>query len=117
MFFNIGVLKNFAIFTGKHQCSVSIQFNFLKKRLQHWCFPVNIAKCLSTAFLKKDLRWLLLKTSYLEIVSHSICFNSIIICQFNHEMVILTSITNHCFTPFTIIGTKKEKNLVVQKHI
>ena len=24
--------------------------NFTKKRLQHWCFPVNIAKFLRTAF-------------------------------------------------------------------
>ena len=26
-------------------------FNFIKKRLQHRCFPVNIAKFLKTAFL------------------------------------------------------------------
>ena len=25
--------------------------NFIKNRLQHRCFPVNIAKCLRTAFL------------------------------------------------------------------
>ena len=25
-------------------------YNFIKKRLQHSCFPVNIAKFLSTAF-------------------------------------------------------------------
>ena len=36
-----GVLKNFAIFTGKH----------LRKRLQHRCFPVNIAKYLRTPIL------------------------------------------------------------------
>ena len=34
--------------------------NFVKKRLQHRCFPVNIAKCLRTAFFKKHLRWMLL---------------------------------------------------------
>ena len=36
MFFKISALKNFAIFRTK-------------KSLQHWCFPVNIAKFLKTA--------------------------------------------------------------------
>ena len=33
------IIKNFAIFAG---LQVS---NFIKKRLQHGCFPANIAKC------------------------------------------------------------------------
>ena len=32
----------------------------LKKRLWHWCFPVNFAKFLRTPFLTEHLRWLLL---------------------------------------------------------
>ena len=47
-------LKNFAIFTGKHLCW-SLFFkvcNFIKKRLQHRCFPVDIAKYLTTPILK-----------------------------------------------------------------
>ena len=52
-----GVLKNFAVFTGKHlQAS-----NFIKKRFQNMCFPVNIAKFLRTASFIEHLRWLLLK--------------------------------------------------------
>ena len=43
-FFEIAVLKNFAIFTGKH--------SFYKKRLQHKCFPVNIAKFLRIVFYR-----------------------------------------------------------------
>ena len=35
--------------------------NFIKKRLQHRCLLVNIAKLLRTAFLKEHLEWLLLK--------------------------------------------------------
>ena len=35
-------------------------YNFIKKRLQHRCFPVNIAKLLRTAFFIEQLRWLLL---------------------------------------------------------
>ena len=54
MFFEIGILKHFAIFRGKHLCS-SV---FLIK-LQDCNFPVNIAKFLKTAFFIKHLRRLL----------------------------------------------------------
>ena len=37
------IFKNFAIFTEKHLCW-SLFFNFIKKKLQHGCFPVNIVK-------------------------------------------------------------------------
>ena len=50
MFFKIGILKNFAIFTGKHLCL----------RLKHRCFPVNVAKFLRTAFFIEHIWWLLL---------------------------------------------------------
>ena len=43
-------LQNLAIFTGKHLCWRFFLINFIKKRLQHKCFPVNIAKYFSTAF-------------------------------------------------------------------
>ena len=64
MFSKISVLKYFAIFTGKHLCwslfliKLSL-FNkvaglkpgsFIKKRLQHRCFPLNIAKFLRAVF-------------------------------------------------------------------
>ena len=61
----IGVLKNFAIFTGKQLESpfnkvASLKaFNFIKKRLQHMCFPVHIANFLRTLFYK-HLWWLFL---------------------------------------------------------
>ena len=35
--------------------------NSAKKKLQHRCFPVNIAKFLRTAFFTEHLRWLLLQ--------------------------------------------------------
>ena len=45
-----GVFKNFANFTGKHLCWSLLQAcNFIKKRLQHWCFPVKFAKFLRTS--------------------------------------------------------------------
>ena len=52
MFFKIVFLKNFANFTGKHLCW-SLFFNkaaglqtFIKKRLEHRCFPVKFTKFL-----------------------------------------------------------------------
>ena len=33
--------------------------NFIKKRLQHGCFPVNIPKVLRTAFFTEQFLWLL----------------------------------------------------------
>ena len=35
--------------------------NFIRKKLQHRCFPVNIAKFLRTAFSIEDLQWLFLQ--------------------------------------------------------
>ena len=55
MFFKIGVLKNFAIFTEtpvlEYHFNKVAGLNFIKKRLQHRCFPVNNAKFLTAAFL------------------------------------------------------------------
>ena len=62
------VLKNFAKFTGKHLC-LSHFFNkvaglqacnFIEKRPQHSCFPVNVAKILRTPILKNICKLLLL---------------------------------------------------------
>ena len=56
----IGVLRNFAKFTGKHLCQ-SLFFNkvaalrpatLLKKRLWHRCFPMNFVNFLRTPFLQ-----------------------------------------------------------------
>ena len=70
--FKIGILKNFAIFTGEHLCwtlflmrpeTFSLKAcNFIKKRLQHRYFLVNIVNFLRTAFFIEHLQWLLLKS-------------------------------------------------------
>ena len=58
MFFKVSVLKNFTIFIGKTSAGVSLFFfflkacNFIKKRLQHECFPLNIAKFSRTGFYR-----------------------------------------------------------------
>ena len=62
IFFKTRGLKNFAtLFTGKYLCGSHFLILFqdwrpaflYKKRLQHRCFSVNIAKVLRTAFLWK----------------------------------------------------------------
>ena len=60
VFHKKAVLKNFAIFTEKHPCwslflnkkSGLQSWNFIKTRLQHRCFPVDIAKFSRTSVLK-----------------------------------------------------------------
>ena len=60
LFCKKAVLKNFAIFTGKHLCwclfLIKLQdfrpVTFIKNRLQHRCFTVNIAKFSRTSILK-----------------------------------------------------------------
>ena len=57
VFIENAALKNFGIFTEKHLCwslfLIKMQAcNFIKRRLQHGCFPVNIAKFLRTPILK-----------------------------------------------------------------
>ena len=63
-----GVLKNFAKFTGKPLCQ-SLFFDkiaglrpatLLKKRLRHWCFPVNFVKNLRVPCLQNTSGRLLL---------------------------------------------------------
>ena len=44
----------------KNTCASLRPATLLKKRLWHWCFPVNFAKFLRTPFLTEPLWWLLL---------------------------------------------------------
>ena len=90
MFFKVGVLKNFANFTGKHLCwslfLISLQdfrpaCNFIKKRLLHRCFPVKFGKFLRTPIFTEHLQWLLLyfvklETEFREVI-HSWQINEI----------------------------------------
>ena len=57
VFYKKAVLKSFAIFTGNHLCWIFCAggrqaCKFIKMRLQHRCFPVNIRKCLRTPILQ-----------------------------------------------------------------
>ena len=48
-----GVTKNFAISRDKHLCW---SFVFIEKRLQHRCFPMNIAKFLKKIYFEKRMQ-------------------------------------------------------------
>ena len=58
MFFEKDVLKSLLNFTEKLQLLKDC--NFIKKKLQHKRFPVNITKFLRTPFFTEQLGWLLL---------------------------------------------------------
>ena len=90
MFLKIVVLKNLAIFKGKHLCW-SLFFNkvagltpatLLKKRLQHRCFLGNIEQFLRTAFYIVQLLWLLLKAGSSFYICVLYCFQSLLMCFF-----------------------------------
>ena len=54
------ILKNFAIITGKYlrwNLIAGLQFcNFMKKRLQHWNFHVNITNFFENTYFEENLR-------------------------------------------------------------
>ena len=66
---NIGVLENFANFTGEYLCW-SLFFNKIAglqlyyERLQHRCFPVKFEKFLRTPCFTEQPRWLLLENLF-----------------------------------------------------
>ena len=53
--FKIGILNGYSYFKIDFEAC-----NFIKKRLPHSCFPVNITKILITAFSIKHFQWKLL---------------------------------------------------------
>ena len=68
-----GVVKNLQNFTGKHQrwslFQIKLQAkvcNFIKRRLQHMCFPVKFRKFLTTPISKNIWERLLMPSSDLQ---------------------------------------------------
>ena len=71
-----GNLTNFVIFTGKYLCwslfLIKLQTcRFIKKRLQHWCFPLHVRKFLRKPILKNISERLL---PIILLVKQFICF-------------------------------------------
>ena len=57
-------LKDFAIFTGKHLCWSPQACDFITKRLQHWCFPVNFEN-FENSYFENICKWLLCVTLFI----------------------------------------------------
>ena len=77
MLFQVGILKNFAIFTGKRLCWSLFLINIIKKGLQHECLPLNVTKVLRAAKFLEHLRWLFLEAE-------------------EENMNVIKSVLNHC---------------------
>ena len=67
------VLKNFAIFTGKHLCWSLFFINFVKKSFQYKCFP--IMKFLE--HLRMAASELTLRSDWLELCIWTVAFKDI----------------------------------------
>ena len=52
-------------------------YNFIKKRSQHRCFPVNVTKCLRKAFFMKHLRFLKMVEEFLSISKGGLTWNDL----------------------------------------
>ena len=50
----------YVIITGKYLCWSLFLINFIKKKLHHRCFPVNIATFLRKVFFIEQCQWLFL---------------------------------------------------------
>ena len=61
--------------------------NFIKKRLQHRCFHVNIAKFIRTPILKNICEWLLLSKGQIRTDPYFFCM---------HSLKIFSHIHTHC---------------------
>ena len=58
---NKNLIKNFNfVLESLFNKVACLQANFIKKKLQHRCFPVNIAKFFKDSFFIEHIRWLLL---------------------------------------------------------
>ena len=73
IFFKIGALKNFEIFTGKYMYwshfdkdAGRMDRNFIKKTIQHGCFPKNNAKFLKQHFLQNTFGGCFWKTTFFQ---------------------------------------------------
>ena len=89
MFFKIGVLKNFVIFTGKQWCFfLSFFWSFFLIKLQVFrCFSMSISILLRAAFFIEHLRWRLQQMLSYIIFSKRRCW---IYCSFAlHNCVIV----------------------------
>ena len=71
MFFKIGVLKNFAVFTGKYLCWSLLYNKVAGLKDSYTGFPMNIVKFSRAPFLTEHLWWMVF---YYLIASRSVTY-------------------------------------------
>ena len=100
--------------------------DFIKKRLQHRCFAMNIAKCLRKTFIEQ-LRWLFLSETdqrnvyWLYKVSYVNCFVSSLkskfFCRDSLRWQHLKNISKFFFQMFSCEICKIFKNTYFEEHL
>ena len=86
MFYKRRVLIHFAKFMGKHLCWSLFFNNFIKKRLQHKCFPVDFSKFLRTPFFRTSPVAASDRNIFIELFSHLLSINQRFLQRaFNYE--------------------------------
>ena len=99
MVYGKGILESFIKFTFKHLYRSLLlnkkdhqACNFIKKRLQHMCFPVNIGKFLRTRILKNICERLLLQI-----------FDRILCHLLTHSMLLFLPFFKVCMYKFVCL--------------
>ena len=118
MFFKIGVPKHFIKFTGKYCAKVSFLIklqasglqgcNSIKKRLQHGCFSLNIAKFLRTAIMKNYEK--------LKNFSERLVFRELFFITANLTCLFLTFVSLNVFFPLSNFITYSDTFLFIFTH-
>ena len=116
MFFEIGVLKVWNIhrktpvLESLFSKIASLEAcNFIKKRLQHRCFPMNIAKFFRNFFFPKHHRWLLL---YFKFIRNLMTYINREIDDIYFQYNILSCISSFCFSLSVLVKLLKHVKLI-----
>ena len=79
--------------------------NLIKKRLQHSCFPVNIAKFPRTAFLIEPLRWILLTEKKSKNLNTIYLMSSIFVCFWKTNLLLFSLFSIKIRWKYVFLGT------------
>ena len=84
--------------------------SFIKQRLQHRCFHVNIAKFFRTAFFIRHLRWLLLNKLKTNVSTHHLFFTWLAVYYVFNSIMTLNSKDSAKLQRYSSRNTNKQKH-------
>ena len=88
--------------------------NFIKKRLQHSCFPMNTERFLRTAFFIEHLWWLFLSVWWTKFSVVGICRHSLLNSKHNLGKLLLKVVVDLVrVCPLQIIGRNHSKKFLL----